>query len=129
MKLLFVSILLITLLATAVQAAPAAELQRRWCGFPGEICPKTKHTADALNVVKRDADAVAEPFKINRWCRFPGQVCGKAKRAAEAIENVKRSAEAVADAMAFLNELTPEEDARLSKDFGQLKEESDNSEE
>ncbi|KAL4737458.1 hypothetical protein BDV11DRAFT_191601 [Aspergillus similis] len=93
MKLLFVSILLAALLATAVQAAPAAE-----------------------------------PFKINRWCRFPGQVCGKAKRAAIAIESVKSSVDAVADAMAFLDELTPEY-AQLANDFGQLKEESDNSEE
>ncbi|KAL4745538.1 hypothetical protein BDW72DRAFT_186507 [Aspergillus terricola var. indicus] len=129
MKLLFVSILLAALLATAVQAAPAAESQRRWCRFPGEICAKTKRTADALNIVKREADAVAEPFKINRWCRFPGQVCGKAKRAAEALEDVKRSAEAVADAMAFLDELTREEYTQLAKDFGQLKEESDNSKE
>jgi hypothetical protein len=126
MKLFFVSILLAALLATAVKAAPAAELQHRWCRFAGRICPPTKRTADALNFVKREAEAVAEPFKINRWCRFRGQVCGKAKRAAEAIGNVKLSAEAVADAMAFLDELTREEYAQLAKDFGHLKE-SDNS--
>ncbi|KAL4985063.1 hypothetical protein BDW68DRAFT_6540 [Aspergillus falconensis] len=150
MKLVSVSIVLAALLATAVRAAPVAEPQEwcrfpgqicgkskrdgeaeaaavvepqhRWCRFPGQICDKTKRTADALDIVKREADAVAEPFRINKWCRFPGQICSKAKRAVEAIGNVKRSAEAVAEAMAFLDELTPEE-------YAQLEEEFDNSEE
>ncbi|KAL6235134.1 hypothetical protein BDW75DRAFT_146925 [Aspergillus navahoensis] len=163
MKLLSVSVVFAALLATTVQAAPAAEAApfaepQKWCRFPGQICDKSKHdteaeaapvaepqnrscrfsgqicgkakrTIDALDVIKREADAVAEPFRIHRWCRFPGQICGKAKRTAKAIENFKRSAEAVAEAMAFLDELTPEENAQLEENFGKLEEELDKPEE
>ncbi|KAL4975788.1 hypothetical protein BDW66DRAFT_136862 [Aspergillus desertorum] len=117
MKLLSISVVLATLLATAVQAAPVAEPQHRMCRYPGQICGKTKRTADALDVVKREADAVPEPFKLNRWCRFPGQICGKVKRAAGALDNVKRSAEAVAEDIAFLDKHTLE--------YAQLEEELD----
>ncbi|KAL4913189.1 hypothetical protein BDW62DRAFT_214424 [Aspergillus aurantiobrunneus] len=99
----------VTLAALAATAAQGAALQS-WCQFPGQVCGKTKRAVDAVEEVKRSADAMAEAkFTLNRWCNFPGQVCGKAKRAVDAIDEVKRSADAVAEAMLFLNELTPED--------------------
>ncbi|KAL4961467.1 mating alpha-pheromone PpgA [Aspergillus stella-maris] len=108
-----VSVVLAALAATAVQAGP----MNRWCMFPGQVCGKSKRAFDAIDAideVKRSADAMAEAqLDLNRWCMFPGQVCGKAKRAIDAIDNVKRSADAVAEAMAFLDDLSDEDYAKI----------------
>ncbi|KAL4788998.1 hypothetical protein BDV19DRAFT_383468 [Aspergillus venezuelensis] len=107
-----VSVILAALAATAVQAGP----MNRWCMFPDQVCGKSKRAFDAIDQVKRSADAMAEAqLDLNRWCMFPGQVCGKAKRAIDAIDNVKRSANAVAEAMAFLDDL-PDQDYAKIKD-------------
>lgn len=99
----------VTLAALSIATVQGAALGK-WCEFPGQVCGKTKRAVDAVEQVKRSADAMAEAkFTLNKWCQFPGQVCGKAKRAIDAIDDVKRSADAVSEAMAFLDELTPEE--------------------
>ncbi|KAL4868747.1 hypothetical protein BDV12DRAFT_168916 [Aspergillus spectabilis] len=101
-----ISVALIMLAATTVQGAAL----QRWCHFPGQICGKTKRALDTVDEVKRSAEAMVEAkLDVNRWCHFPGQVCGKAKRAIEAIDEVKRSADVVAEAMAFLDELFPDD--------------------
>ncbi|OJJ02979.1 hypothetical protein ASPVEDRAFT_711099 [Aspergillus versicolor CBS 583.65] len=102
------------LIAVTIAALSVATVQGaasdKWCKFPGQVCGKTKRAVDAVEEVKRSADALAEAkFTLNKWCQFPGQVCGKAKRAIDAIDDVKRSADAVSEAMAFLDELAPEE--------------------
>ncbi|KAL4940792.1 hypothetical protein BDV06DRAFT_223730 [Aspergillus oleicola] len=51
-----VSIVLAATAATTVQAGP----MNKWCMFPGEICGKSKRAFDAIDNVKRSADAVAE---------------------------------------------------------------------
>ncbi|KAL4949719.1 hypothetical protein BDW69DRAFT_69777 [Aspergillus filifer] len=105
-----VSVVLAALAATAVQAGP----MNKWCMFPGEVCGKSKRAFDAIDEVKRSADAMAEAqLDLNKWCMFPGQVCGKAKRAIDALDNVKRSADAVAEAMAFLEDLSDEDYAEI----------------
>ncbi|OJJ59296.1 hypothetical protein ASPSYDRAFT_850417 [Aspergillus sydowii CBS 593.65] len=99
----------VTLAALSVATVQGAATNR-WCQYPGQVCGKTKRAVDAIDDVKRSADAMAEAkFTLNKWCQFPGQVCGKAKRAIDAIDDVKRSADAVSEAMAFLDELAPEE--------------------
>ncbi|KAF4456142.1 pheromone precursor 1, partial [Fusarium albosuccineum] len=74
----------IALLATGALAAPTAEadakavadLDKRWCVWPGQPCWKAKR--DALAEPDADAEALAELNK--RWCVWPGQPCWKNKR-------------------------------------------------